>query len=442
MKDNKLVALAAKAKKGDKEAFEKLYSEHVRSILFHVRSLIVDKESCYDVAQEAVLQMFTHIHQLREPAAFRGWMHQIVRTTCAEHNRKYLSAMQKVGTSEEAEQLDEIEDDDIHLDPEAVTMANLEGKHLFAIVNELPEQYREILAQRYYDDLSYKEISEVLGISMSNVGMRLQRATEALRKKIGEAGEGQFAQNKGTVMKDETTQGHNILSQEDASPEIMASSSETSGVKPIDPSDEEALKNSFASGVSMLFPKEPVDEFLNTTNEKILEIAGAAGTTGGTAATTSSFWGVLAGVGGTIVVVAIFAIGVITLGPSANNEQADENVPVVQEEPQLHEYSGTMHLEFVDADGNDSDRNVVSATLVEDEAAAQSIRWDIYPPSGGPAMQEEGAVDRSSALFSGNTYEIGSDVFAALEQGEYLLVFTLVDENNATAVVKRNFVIA
>ena len=185
MEKRRLTALASRAIAGDIGAFEEFYVEHARSILYHVRSLIVDKENYRDVAQEVVLEMLEHIDQLREPAAIRGWMHQIIRSTCASHNRGLMKDEKHLNTAEHAsEALEAAKDEDRGSDPEAVTMAKADGNELFSIVNRLPLQYREIIVQRYYDDLSYKEIAEAQGISVTNVSTRLQRAMAAIRKEL------------------------------------------------------------------------------------------------------------------------------------------------------------------------------------------------------------------------------------------------------------------
>lgn len=184
MDKRKLAALAVKAVAGDGEAFEALYVEHARSILFHVRSLIVDKENYSDVAQEVVLEMLQHIGQLREPLAFRGWMHQIIRSTCASHNRGLMKDEKYLSGVRDDETLESVQDDDSLSNPEEFTMASLEGNKLFSIVSRLPAAYREIIVLRYYDDLSYKEIAEAQGISVSNVSTRLQRAMIAIRKEL------------------------------------------------------------------------------------------------------------------------------------------------------------------------------------------------------------------------------------------------------------------
>jgi len=184
LEKRRLAAVAERAIAGDSEAFEEFYIEHARSILFHVRSLIVDKENYPDVAQEVVLEMLEHIKQLREPAAIRGWMHQIIRSTCASHNRSLMKDEKHLDTSHNREALEAVKDEGWGSDPEAATMAKVEGNELFSIVNRLPTQYREIIVQRYYDDLSYREIAEAQGISVTNVSTRLQRAMTAIRKEL------------------------------------------------------------------------------------------------------------------------------------------------------------------------------------------------------------------------------------------------------------------
>lgn len=423
-----MAALAKKAIAGDRAAFEELYSEHARSILFHVRSLIVDKENYTDVAQDVVLAMLERIHNLRNAYAFRGWMHQVVRTVCIDHNRVVLGMRDRMNDADNEDALLELEDESTSSDPEAVTLAAMEGNVLFGIVNELPENYREILAQRFYDDLSYKEIAEAQGISVTNVSTRLQRATEAIRKKLGETDVDFGVLDKGTAMKVTSTDTQGQAMDE--------------GVKDISFEKGGSLKDSYLAGVPLLISNDTVSEFVVTTNAKIA-LTGST-TAAETAARGLSFgMKILIATVSAIVVVALATAGIVMIA-SGSTEPSSE-APATPA-PESIDYGGSMHLEFVDENGNDSDRNIVEAVLVEDVAAAEQIDWTLYwLASSAPSDEAEGnASAQSSAtqLSSGSGTTVEASTLASLEPGYYELVFTLVDANGAIAEVKRPFIIA
>lgn len=431
MKEKQMVALAKRAIAGDREAFEQLYAAHARSILFHARSLIIDKENYYEVAQDAVIRMYTHIHQLREPAAFRGWMHQIIRTTAALHNRQLLNRGKYVGAVNDEEIFEELKDEDIQSDPEAVAMAKQEGNRLFAILSELPASYREILVQRYYDDLSYKEIAEAQKISVSNVSTRLQRATAAMRKKIKEVDEELIIRSKEDGMKDDGAYTQ-VLNEED---QVLSDDVVFEG--------EGSLKASLLSGVAMLTPDNVVEGFIASANVKLVGVGAIATAVSTTAATTTSVVSIISKV--VLLALSAMVITFATVVGSTAVNTIDENPSSVEVVTEDIDYGGTVRLVFVDEKGNDSSRNIVEASVVEGTPAAVEVSWSLYHLADvlNADESEEGTLkENATLLMSGGGSTVGSDVFSGLERGYYLLVFTLVDGNGAGAEVKRTFIVA
>lgn len=484
MEDKKLTALAAKAIAGDKGAFEELYAEHARSILFHVRSLIVDKDNYTDVAQDVALEMLSDIHKLREPAAFRGWMHQVVRTTCADHNRSLMSAEKHLSTGDNEEQLEAVEDETREADPEAVALATMEGNQLFAIVSELPVIHREVIVQRYYDDLSYKEIAEAQGISVTNVSTRLQRAMEAIRKRLGELGEGAPVQSisasvpdKGTTMKEDNINTQQHLNQEAA----------TGGASSEEPTQEEltqqglnddiGLKSSLLSGVPLLIPDDTVSTVVNSVSVKLVGAeqaatgTGAGSSTGASAAARMLPTALIAIISSLAVVAAIVA-GVMVFTAQSSDTAAPQTAEE-SDDSYTVDYQSSMHIIFTDANGGNTDLNVVGIDLVEDEPIAAETRWELLylgergaegglgvdagagaeASTGGDAtVGNDGGASAdagagtsvgdelgSSILASGSGMRIGSETLAGLQAGNYRIVFTLTNEDGALAEISRSF---
>lgn len=463
MDEKKLTALVSKARGGDQGAFEKLYAEHARSILFHVRSLIVDKESYTDVAQDVALEMYKHLGQLRQPAAFRSWMHRIVRTTCADHNRSLMSHEKNLATGDNEELLESIEDTDSSSDPEALVLASLEGNQLFALVNELSVNYREIIVQRYYDDLSYKEIADSLGISVSNVSTRLQRAMEALRKKIGEPDEraagltgahpvrGVGSLDRGKEMNDKKEQmqeaGDTFFthkenqSAEEYEEDMLAAELTKEQEKELGLNDDIGLSPSLYSGVAVLISDETVNAVVSSVSTKLTGISVAATITGTTVATVgvikhgaTIFAGIMS------VAVTLFAVATCSMAL-----QTQSGLPWANEQSMLvkssetYDYGGSMHLVFSDANGGSSDTNVVAIALIEDEAAAVSISWELRS-LGNENNSTEGAVSEST-LVSGEGAEVDSAALASLAPGKYQVAFILIDSEGASAEITRSFTI-
>ncbi len=192
MDKRQLARLVRRAMRGNRDAFEEVYSEHAQSVLFHVRRQIYDQEHYQDVAQEVALLLWKNIGKLREPAAFRSWMHPIIRTSCASHNRDLLKEREQKSMGDTEKIIDELPLQTAGEEGDPALLAEAQDKHhrLFAAINELPSAYREAIILRYYDDLSYKEIAAVLDISTSAVGTNILRGTEHLKKVFANQGNG------------------------------------------------------------------------------------------------------------------------------------------------------------------------------------------------------------------------------------------------------------
>ncbi len=440
MDDKKLTALAAKAITGDEAAFEELYLAHARSILFHVRSLIFDKQNYNDVAQDVALRMHAYISQLREPAAFRGWMHQIIRSVCFNHNKQVGVGEKYLSTFDDDEALEALEDVEEQSDPEAVTLAMMEGNKLFAIVSDLPLNYRETIMLRYYDDLSYKEIAEAQGISVTNVSTRLQRALEALRKKIGEMGEGYGTPDKGTAMKESNAYQQDIPQETPERTELLKAEETnkkyTEGIK---------LKPALYSGVALLIPEDAIKTFASSVGTKI-----AAATTTAAVASTTATTGVFKYIP-TIIIAAIstitliFAAAVGLTAVSSLEGSDTANTGEITGQSYELDYSGSAHLAFVDENGGESDLDVVSITLVEDVPASVETTWQLYALAAGEAISggEEKTLSSGATLIgSGSGTTLDSVLLADLAPGVYHAVFMLTDSNGATAEAARSFTIS
>lgn len=173
--------LIARHRRGDPKAFEELVGRYVRlagGIAYHI---LRDYGSAADVVQEAFLKVHSALPDLREPEKFKGWLYGVVRSCAldAVRRRKYRAATQLSALDGRENLVPDARAED---GPErALERRELEGVVL-AGVDKLPESYREVVVLKYMDERSYKEISEVLGISVEAIESRLHRARKILRK--------------------------------------------------------------------------------------------------------------------------------------------------------------------------------------------------------------------------------------------------------------------
>jgi RNA polymerase sigma-70 factor (ECF subfamily) len=154
---------------GDQDAFARLYADHVRMV--HAILLgRVPRRDVDDLVQEVFLAAYTRIRELREPAAFGGWIATIARNRATDYLRQ---------TREQIELPDELPGGDpIGADTFAV----------LDIVRKLPEAYRDTLLMRLVEGMSGAEIAERSGLTPASVRVNLHRGMKLLREQLGRHG--------------------------------------------------------------------------------------------------------------------------------------------------------------------------------------------------------------------------------------------------------------
>jgi RNA polymerase sigma-70 factor, ECF subfamily len=137
-----------------------------------------------DVLQDAVLRALTYFDSYRGENA-RAWLLTIVRNTCfrwLERNRPAAVIPLSGEVEAEAEAEAAKPGAEAPPDPESILLHRREAAMLNEIVAELPPLFREVLILREMEDLSYREISDILGVPLGTVMSRLARARGLLRE--------------------------------------------------------------------------------------------------------------------------------------------------------------------------------------------------------------------------------------------------------------------
>jgi RNA polymerase sigma-70 factor (ECF subfamily) len=151
---------------GDQDAFARLYAGYSRMV--HAILLgRVPRRDVDDLVQDVFLTAYTRIRELRDPAAFGGWIATIARNRSTDYLRR---AREQVALPDELAGGDPIETE---------TFAVLE------IVKALPEAYRETLLMRLVEGMSGNEIAERSGLTPASVRVNLHRGMKLLREKMG-----------------------------------------------------------------------------------------------------------------------------------------------------------------------------------------------------------------------------------------------------------------
>jgi RNA polymerase sigma-70 factor, ECF subfamily len=162
---------------------------HLDEVYTLARYLLHDTVDAEDAVQECYLRALRHFDTFRGPA-IKPWLFAILRNVCnGEFARRSRAACTKDGETQEG-------DSDVPLwqeaaiSPESEVLRQRDAKTVRRLVTELPEPFREAIVLREINDLSYREIADVIGVPVGTVMSRLARARSMLRKAwIAEEGE-------------------------------------------------------------------------------------------------------------------------------------------------------------------------------------------------------------------------------------------------------------
>jgi RNA polymerase sigma-70 factor (ECF subfamily) len=136
-----------------------------------------------DLAQESLFRGFRALDTLSDPERFGAWLCGIALRACLD----WLKSKQNSQVS-----FSEINGAEIHdrRHPSALEIADRadEIRHLLAAVDALPDEYRTVILLYYYDDVTYRDLARMLGVSTATVNARLTRARSLLRARLANCG--------------------------------------------------------------------------------------------------------------------------------------------------------------------------------------------------------------------------------------------------------------
>lgn len=171
--------------KGDQEAFGEiveLFKDKVFQICYR---MLGNRHEAEDIAQEAFVRAYVNIHSFNLNKKFSTWLYRIATNLCIDRIRKkkpdsFLD--EEVAGTDGLNLYSQIAAEGKSPDSEVETMELQEIVQREIL--KLPDKYRIVIVLRYMDDLSLKEISEVLDMPLGTVKTRIHRAREALRKQL------------------------------------------------------------------------------------------------------------------------------------------------------------------------------------------------------------------------------------------------------------------
>jgi RNA polymerase sigma-70 factor (ECF subfamily) len=177
--------LVRRVKKGDKVAFDLLFSRYQHRIHNLISRYVRDPDEVLDVAQEAFIKAYKALPKFRGESQFYTWLYRIAVNTAKNHlvarDRRPPNLDFDLGENDAGvvpEQLRDIED------PESLLARDELQTAIFAAVAQLPDELRTAVTLCEFDGLSYEEIASIMECPVGTVRSRIFRAREAIDERI------------------------------------------------------------------------------------------------------------------------------------------------------------------------------------------------------------------------------------------------------------------
>ncbi|MBN2131763.1 MAG: sigma-70 family RNA polymerase sigma factor [Sedimentisphaerales bacterium] len=172
--DDQLETLVRRCQHGERAAFEDIFQRFQPRLRYYIRRMDAVNGRVEDVLQEIWVKVVRRIGSLRDRKAFVAWLYRIAR------NEVY-------GRAKDRDPFVTLTDEHLELPADVVepTFDQEDAARLHEALQRLKYHHREILTLYFLEELSHRQIAEILGIRCNSVRTRIYYAKQALRKEMG-----------------------------------------------------------------------------------------------------------------------------------------------------------------------------------------------------------------------------------------------------------------
>ena len=161
---------------GDTEAFSELIDRYKVAVYNLCARMLNNPTEAEDAAQEVFVRAYTQLHSYQPGRRFSTWILSIASHYCIDllRRRKPQVDLDAIAFWKQSDQPE----------PEEAALSGETRDEVRELLGTLPEKYRGVTVLRYWQDMSYEEISQATGLSVATVKTRLFRARELLAKEL------------------------------------------------------------------------------------------------------------------------------------------------------------------------------------------------------------------------------------------------------------------
>ena len=178
--DEQLLQEARNAPEGDLRAFEQLVLRYQRRVVANCRYITREPNNAEDLAQDVLVKAYFGLARFEGKSSFAGWLQRIKINHCLDYLRKQ-GGRSFVGLEDQhVHEFDQLKD---LATADRLTEAISDQQLIGEVLDSMPSTLRIPLLLCDMDQMSYEEVAESLGVSLSAAKMRIKRAREVFRER-------------------------------------------------------------------------------------------------------------------------------------------------------------------------------------------------------------------------------------------------------------------
>ncbi len=174
--------LVQEAAAGSEEAIRELVSRYQEPLLRFVEGYLHDRSQAEDVVQESFVRALEKIDQLRNPQALRSWLWAVTRSIVVDRRRRRERERKGASRVVHFDDMDFQVAADLPADLWMARQSLID--EMRGLIRGLPRKSRELLRLKYHEQLSHREIGDLMGVDAVTVKARLARVRRRLKNRL------------------------------------------------------------------------------------------------------------------------------------------------------------------------------------------------------------------------------------------------------------------
>ncbi|TGK04755.1 sigma-70 family RNA polymerase sigma factor [Leptospira semungkisensis] len=182
---DKEIQLLKQIKEGDDKAYIELTGPYRERLYRKAVSMVKDGDDAEDIVQDALISGYRSIRNFRAESGVYTWLYRIV----VNKSKDLLAKRKRARENSMDDSEFQVTDDRMSFEKK-VELSD-ESNYLINKINELEDIYKEVIELRYFEEMSYSQIADILGTNIGTVKSRLFKAKEFLKHLIMKDGKGE-----------------------------------------------------------------------------------------------------------------------------------------------------------------------------------------------------------------------------------------------------------